>query len=84
VDEVDSFCSPEKQMLLLSLMLQIYHQGATLIEAGVPVEQLSDLTVLARAGRIKSELSSAEIDKLRDFEPEIQAAFDKIRVEYGC
>jgi len=83
VDEVDSFCSPEKQMLLLSLMLQVYHQGVTLIEAGVPVEQLSDLAILARARRIKSELSSQEIDKLRDFEQEIRAAFDKIRVEYG-
>jgi V/A-type H+-transporting ATPase subunit A len=83
VDEVDSFCSPEKQMLLLSLMLQIYHQGVTLIEAGVPVQQLSDLSVLARALRIKSEFSSDEIDKLRDFEQEIRAAFDKIRVEYG-
>jgi V/A-type H+-transporting ATPase subunit A len=83
VDDVDSFCSPEKQMLLLSLMLNIYHQGITLLEAGVPVQQLSELPVLTRALRIKSEFSSAEVDKLREFEQEIQAAFDRIRVEYG-
>ncbi|EDN69863.1 V-type ATPase subunit A [Beggiatoa sp. PS] len=83
VDEIDSFCSPEKQMLLLSLMLQIYHQGLELIEAGVPVQQLSDLSILANARRIKSEFSSTEIHKINDFEKEIQSAFDKIRLEYG-
>jgi len=83
VDEIDSFCSPEKQMRLLSLMLGIYHQGLTLIEAGVPVQQLSDLAFLTRAKRIKSEFSSSELDKFGEFEDEIKTRFDKIRVEYG-
>jgi V/A-type H+-transporting ATPase subunit A len=82
VDEIDSYCSSEKQMLLLSLMLNIYHQGVTLIEAGVPVQQLSELPILATARRIKSQFSSAEIDKLRGVEQSIQVAFDKVRVEY--
>ncbi len=81
VDEIDCYCSPEKQMLLLSLMLNIYHQGVSLLEAGVPVQQLSDLPLLATARRIKSQFSSAEIDQLRDFD--YQSAFDKIRVEYA-
>jgi V/A-type H+-transporting ATPase subunit A len=81
VDEIDCYCSPEKQMLLLSLMLNIYHQGVSLLETGVPVQQLSDLPLLATARRIKSQFSSAEIDQLRDFD--YQSAFDKIRVEYA-
>jgi len=57
-DEKDSFCSPEKQMLLLSLMLNIYHKGITLLEAGVPVQQLAKLPILAKAHRIKSQFGS--------------------------
>ncbi len=83
MDEKDSFCSPEKQILLLSLMLNIYHQGITLLEIGVPVQQLSDLVLLAQARRIKSQLSNYERDKLGDFEQTIQATFDKIRLEYS-
>jgi V/A-type H+-transporting ATPase subunit A len=83
VDETDSFCSPEKQMLLLSLMLQIYHQGIELIEAGVPVQQLTELPILAQARRIKSEFSSQQVHKLQEFEQTIQTAFDKISMEYG-
>jgi V/A-type H+/Na+-transporting ATPase subunit A len=82
VDEIDSFCSPEKQMRLLTIMLRIYHQGVNLLEAGVPVQQLSDLSILARARRIKSELRNTELDNT-DFDQEIRAAFDKIRAEYG-
>ncbi len=82
-DEVDSFCSPQKQMLLLSLMLQIYHQGVKLLDLGVPVQQLSDLLILAQARRLKSKYSSAEVEQLGHFEPEIRAAFDKILLEYG-
>ena len=83
VDEIDSFCSPEKQMLLLSLILNIYHQGVALLEQGVPVQQLVNLPLLSKARRMKSELSSQQIEQLREFETEICQAFDKIRVEYG-
>jgi V/A-type H+-transporting ATPase subunit A len=83
VDAVDSFCSPEKQMRLLSLMLDVYHKGLILIEAGVPVQQLSDLALLTQAKRVKSEFSNAELEKFDEFEQEIKAAFDKIRLEYG-
>ncbi len=82
-DEKDSFCSPEKQMLLLSLMLTIYHKGITLLEAGVPVQQLSNLSILAKARRIKSQFGSEEIDKFNEFEQEIRDAYDKIRMEYS-
>ncbi len=82
-DEKDSFCSPEKQMLLLSLMLNIYHKGIALLDIGVPVQQLANLAILAKARRIKSQFSSEEIEKFQEFEQEIQVAYDKIRMEYN-
>lgn len=83
VDEIDSFCSPEKQMLLLSLILLIYHQGVQLLEAGVPVQQLTKLPLLSQARRLKSTYASSEIEKLREFQQVIQTTFNKLRVEYG-
>ncbi|MDY6994550.1 MAG: V-type ATP synthase subunit A, partial [Pseudomonadota bacterium] len=82
-DEVDSFCAPEKQMGLLSLALQIYHQGQRLLEAGVPVQQLSELSVLTQLRRLKNTVNNEETNKLNDFKNEINKAFDKLRVEYG-
>jgi len=79
VDKIDSFCSPEKQMLLLSLVLQIYHQGVELLETGVPVQQLARLPILSQVRRLKSGTD----DLLRSFEQEIRTAFNRLRVEYG-
>lgn len=82
VDDKDNFCSPAKQMLLLSLMLHIYHRGVELLDSGVPVQQLSELSLLAQARRIKSAFSSSELDKLQAFTQEIQETFNKIQIEY--
>lgn len=83
VDEKDSFCSPQKQMRLLSILLAIYHQGVELLEAGVPVQQLSELSILAQARRLKSAFSNEELDKLQAFEQIVHSAFNKVRIEYS-
>jgi V/A-type H+-transporting ATPase subunit A len=83
LDEVDSFCSPQKQFAILDLALDIYHQGAALLGIGVPVQQLLTLPILARARRVKSLYTSQQVEELRGFRKEIDAAFEKFRVEYG-
>lgn len=82
VDEIDSFCSPEKQMVLLSSALQIYHQGVELLDIGIPVQQFAHLPLLAQARRLKSTYKNEEIEQLRKFEQTIRAEFNKIRIEY--
>lgn len=79
----DSFCSPQKQHLLLELMLAVYHQGVELLDMGVPVQQLLGLPILGRVLRCKSAYSSEQLDELRTFAGEIRAAFDRLRTEYA-
>jgi V/A-type H+-transporting ATPase subunit A len=81
VDENDSFCSPQKQMLLLSMMLEIYHHGIALIEVGVPVQQLMELPLLAQARRLKSMYRSDEIVPLNQFGQTIRETFNQLRIE---
>lgn len=83
VDDIDSFCSPEKQMHLLSLMLLIYHQGIDLLALGVPVQQLQSLSILAQARRLKSVLGNTELEKFQAMQQTVRDTFNKIRIEYG-
>ena len=83
LDPVDSFSSPQKQFVLLDLMLDLYHQGADLLAIGVPVQQLVVLPILSRARRVKAVYSSDDVDKLRGFSGEIHEAFAALRTEYG-
>ncbi|TNF91820.1 MAG: V-type ATP synthase subunit A [Gammaproteobacteria bacterium] len=82
LDPIDSYASAEKQYVLLDLMLNIYRQGDELIDIGVPVQQLSELKVLARARRLKSMYDSKQIQELRGFRNEIDEEFHQIRAEY--
>lgn len=84
LDEVDSYCSPEKQFALLDLVLHVYTQGRQLLDLGVPVEQLTRLPIMGQLRRLKSTYSSDQIDQLRQFKDEIRKAFDPIRLEYSA
>lgn len=83
LDPVDSFCSPEKQFVLLDLMLEIRRRGARLLTLGVPVQQLLDLPLLGKARRLKAEYGNDQIEALRGFAAEIENAFEQFLREYG-
>ncbi|NBC49934.1 MAG: V-type ATP synthase subunit A [Gammaproteobacteria bacterium] len=83
LDEVDTFCSPQKQFALLDLALSTYDKGMTLIEIGVPVSHLQDLPQLAKARRCKSMYTSEQVASINDLAREIDEAFESIRLEYA-
>ncbi len=83
LDEVDSFCSPDKQFVLLDLVLSVYHHGLDLLDIGVPVQQMLNLPVLSRARRVKSLYSSSQVEGLKGFAKEIAESFARFHAEYG-
>ncbi len=83
LDPVDSFSTPQKQMALLNLMLEIYHQGARLLQSGVPVQELLRLPLLGRARRCKSSYSNDQLDELKAWGEEVRATFEGLRGEYS-
>ncbi len=83
LDPVDTFSSPEKQFLLLDMMLSIYESGARLIELGVPVQELTALPLLAKARRAKQLYSSEQTERIRELMEDFVHEFEKIRMEYA-
>ena len=82
-DEVDSYCSPHKQFLLLDLMLDIYHQGMALLDLGLPAQELLRLPLLAKARRYKTRFTSEQTAQLEAARGDIRAVFDALRTEYA-
>ncbi len=83
LDDIDSFCSPQKQFILLAIMLQIFHHGNSLLKLDIPIQQLSALPILARARRIKSEYRSEQIEEFTAFQEEIRNVFGQLRSDYS-
>jgi V/A-type H+-transporting ATPase subunit A len=83
LDEVDSYCSPQKQFALLDQMLSIYRQGLKLLEFGVPVQELLRLPLLAEAQRLKGSYANNQMDALRSFAVRVDSEFERLRNEYA-
>ena len=83
LDEVDSYCSPQKQFALLDQMLAIYNDGLKLLDQGVPVQELLRQPVLAQAQRLKSTYGNDQLDELRKFAVQVEREFQRLSDEYA-
>ena len=83
LDDIDTFCSPEKQFALLDLCLAIYDHGADLVRRGVPVQELQRLPLLSRTRRIKSMYTSEQLDEISAFRDEVEDTLERLRQEYA-
>jgi V/A-type H+-transporting ATPase subunit A len=54
-DVVDSFCPPEKQVLLLDMILDFYSKAQVLIQNKVPIEKFIELPFISRMKRIQED-----------------------------
>jgi V/A-type H+-transporting ATPase subunit A len=69
LDPIDTFCPPEKQILLAALFIGVYQRGRCLVEQGVSCQVLTALPALTRLKRARAEIPNDRIDlleKLRD------------------
>ncbi|WP_456372867.1 V-type ATP synthase subunit A [Thiolapillus sp.] len=83
LDEVDSYCSPQKQFALLDLVMGLYQQGRELIARHVPVSALLELPALARLRRAKNSYGNEQLDAMIQLKEDIRTQLDKLAQEYA-
>lgn len=83
LDDVDSYASPEKQYLLLKIMMLIYNRGVVLLKLDISEQELNRLAIMAKAKRCKSTYSSEQTNGLRDFIDTINQVFDQLEQTYS-
>ena len=81
-DPNDAYCSPEKQVALLRIMLHLYERGRDLIQEGVPLGMVRGMECVSDILRAKSALSNKEMDKLADIDRSLNEEADKIAQQY--
>ncbi len=67
-DEKDMYCTPERQMALLRLIMRLYRKGRDLIQAGVPLSRLRDLPCIPQLVRAKGAFGNTEMDQMKSLE----------------
>ena len=81
-DPVDVYSVPEKQILILQLMVDFYKKAKQLIKNGAPLMKLTALTVREDIIRIKTTIGNDELDKIMAIEKQMNDDFAAIERIY--
>jgi V/A-type H+-transporting ATPase subunit A len=80
-DAKDMFCSPERQVALLRIILTLYRRAQALIEAGVPMGKLRSLATIPRLLHAKSTYGDDELTGLAHLEQALTDELNQLAAE---
>ncbi len=77
-DDVDTYCSPEKQYKLLKLMVDFYKSGQHALKEGANLNDIKNLPIQSSLLKARMDIKDDEISKLDQFEVLMQEQFESI------
>jgi V/A-type H+-transporting ATPase subunit A len=81
-DKVDMYCTPEKQIKMLRVILDFYKLGLENIKKGANIQQLKNLEVHSDIMRMKFSVSNDEIGKIDAIRDKLQKAMQQVAEMY--
>jgi V/A-type H+-transporting ATPase subunit A len=80
-DEKDMYCTPERQIALLRIILTLYRKGRELIQAGIPLARLRQLPCLPQIIRAKSVIGNDELEAVAALQRRVQEELEALAKE---
>jgi V/A-type H+-transporting ATPase subunit A len=77
-DERDMYCSPERQVALLRIILVLHRRGRELVQAGVPLTRVRALPSVAQVMRAKLTFGNSEVEGLLRLERRLREELDSL------
>ncbi|HWH69105.1 MAG TPA: hypothetical protein VNT26_06955, partial [Candidatus Sulfotelmatobacter sp.] len=71
-DENDMYCTPERQILLLRILLTFHRLGRELLQANVPLERVRALPCVPEVLRAKSTFANTQLAALTELEQRVK------------
>jgi len=81
-DEVDMYCTPDRQITILRMLIQIYTRGAELIRQGAPLARLRELPSIEAVLRARLQVANDQLDKLAEIQDRLNAELDELERSY--
>jgi len=82
-DDIDAYCSPERQVALLRIILTVYRRGRDAIAAGAALADLREIPVIPLVMRAKSSIGNAEMPKLLELEAAVNQELDAFQKQHA-
>jgi V/A-type H+-transporting ATPase subunit A len=76
--EVDRYCSPERQMAMLEIVVRFLDLATGAVERGVPPERIASLPVRRQLQRLGEEFGEQDVPRIRQLAKQIDFEFDEL------
>jgi len=76
-DKVDTYCSPQKQVKLVKLMVKFYKEAQKALKAGTPLADIRAMPIIPSLLKAKFEIPEEQLSKLDDLDKQIDSQFQK-------
>jgi len=77
-DDVDAYCSPEKQFIMMKMFVQFHQEALKALRNGVPLHSIRGMQVIAPMLRAKFAIKSEETEKLNSMEQQMLQEFAEL------
>ena len=81
-DKIDSYCAPEKQIEILSLIMKFYDKAERVVKAGAPLSKVAALPVREEIMRIKGSVENSALEKIKEVEGHLESQMGDIERLY--
>jgi V/A-type H+-transporting ATPase subunit A len=77
-DDVDTYCSPEKQYKLMKLLVDFYKKGQQAIKEGTPLADIRAMKSITTLLKARMDVKDDEMPKLDQLDADMQEEFKSI------
>lgn len=74
-DKVDTYCSPQKQVKLVALMVKFYREAQKALKAGIPLADIRAMPIIPALLKSKFEVPEDQLNKLDELDRKIDEQF---------
>jgi V/A-type H+-transporting ATPase subunit A len=77
-DKVDTYCSPQKQLKLVKLMVRFYKESIRSLKEGALLVDIRAMPIIPSLLKAKFEIPDDQVNKLDDVDKQMTEQFRKI------
>src|ERR671912_2765459 len=76
-DKIDTYCSPQKQVKMVGLMVKFYREAQKALKAGIPLADIRAMPIISALLKSKFEIPEDQLNKFDDLDRQINEQFHK-------
>jgi V/A-type H+-transporting ATPase subunit A len=77
-DKIDTYCSPEKQVKLVKLMVKFLKEAQKALKAEVPLADIRAMPIIPQLLKAKFDIPEDQLAKLADLDKQLDDGFRKL------